>query len=102
MINDEKDLSETPSNTTAELILLGYIINNMSLLEQYGSCLQKNDFHDKPNRILYDFLCDYYRNFGTEYSKIKSIFYTLNGKVITKNSANISVRQKYSGKISKH
>lgn len=71
MINDEKDLSETPSNTTAELILLGHIINNMSLLEQYGSCLQKNDFHDKPNRILYDFLCDYYRNFGTEYSQDK-------------------------------
>lgn len=71
MIKDEKDLSETLSNTTAELVLLGHIINNLSLLEQYGSCLQKYDFNDETGRILFDFLCDYYRNFGTEYSEGK-------------------------------
>ena len=33
--------------------------------------MQKNDFHDETGRILFDFLCDYYKNFGTEYSEGK-------------------------------
>lgn len=102
MIKDEKDLSETLSNTTAELVLLGHIINNLSLLEQYGSCLQKNDFNDETGRILFDFLCDYYRNFGTEYSEGKVNMLYLKWKADNQEFSKYFNSKKYSGRISEH
>lgn len=71
MINEEKGLSETIENITAELVLLGNILNDMTLIERYGCCLQREDFHDQGSGTIYEFLCDYIKNFGTEYSTEK-------------------------------
>ena len=60
------------SNGSAELVLLGHILNNMTLLEQYGHCLQESDFSDKGTQIFYNYIKDYYKNYGNEYTMEKS------------------------------
>ncbi len=64
MINEEGKFTGESTNGVTELILLGHIIKNLTLLDQYGECLQRDDFETESMRILYDFLCDYYRNYG--------------------------------------
>lgn len=60
--------SEEYQISTAEMILLGHIINNLSLLEQYSACLTKEDLQDGSMRVLYNFLCDFHKNYNTEKS----------------------------------
>ncbi|MBE6614187.1 MAG: hypothetical protein E7631_02650 [Ruminococcaceae bacterium] len=66
MTHEEENLSQTTITTSAELVLLGHISNNISLLEQYNYSLHADDFHDDGGRISYSFLQDYYKTYSAD------------------------------------
>lgn len=58
-------------NVQSEMILLGNVINRLELVDDYHGCLQENDFYDLNNQQVWQFLCEYYRKYGTDWDATK-------------------------------
>lgn len=58
-------------NVQSEMILLGNVINRLELVDDYHGCLQESDFYDLNNQQVWQFLCEYYRKYGTDWDATK-------------------------------
>lgn len=59
-----EELYDDLHDAMSEMILLGNIINRIELVGEYSDCLCDEDFTDKANRKLWQFLKEYYREYG--------------------------------------
>jgi len=60
------NITNSSHNVMAELILIGNIMHNIELINEYAGSLSADDFADEATRYFYTVLESYYTIYGTE------------------------------------